>query len=93
MAPAAILAFAFMPVVLLVALFGWFAGMVVSKRSRAPVRIALVAAVLTAWAAWIFGVEDAWGVPLGGESLVAVVVVVGLVLARAHVDRSRAAAQ
>lgn len=85
-APAAFLAFAFTPVVLFAALGGWFAAMVVSKRKALPLRVALAVAVLAAWASWIFGFGDAWGVPLGAEAMLAVTTAVGLIVARGHAD-------
>jgi hypothetical protein len=90
-ATAGIVAFILMPVVLIASLAAWFAAMLVTKRSQVPLRAALGVAVLTAWVWWIFGFGDAWGVPLGAEAMVAVVVAVGIVLARMRTDGRRLA--
>jgi glycerol-3-phosphate acyltransferase PlsY len=89
LAPAAFVAFAFVPLVLFAGLGGWFAAMVVSKHSQSPTRLALLVAVLASWIAWTFGVSDGWGVPLGAEATLAVTTTAGLVLARAHVEGRR----
>lgn len=90
LAPAAIIAFAFVPVVLLAALGGWFAGVLVADRSRTRLRLALLVAVLAAWLSWILGFGDAWGVPLGGEALLAVTTTAALLLAKARADQQPA---
>lgn len=90
LAPAVIVAFAYLPLVLLGALAGWFTGMVVSKRSTVPVRAGLAAAVAVAWFGWIFELGDLWGAGLGPEATFATIVTVGMLLARARIDARRA---
>jgi glycerol-3-phosphate acyltransferase PlsY len=93
LAPAATVAFVYLPFVLLAGIAGWSAGMLVSKRSHVPVHAGLATAVLTAWAGWIFSFGDAWGVALGGQALLATAVTVAVLVARGQLEGRRADAR
>jgi glycerol-3-phosphate acyltransferase PlsY len=92
--PAAlIVAFVYLPILLIAACGAWFAGMLVSKRKDVPTRAALVAAPVAAWIGWAFEVDDLWGLTFGAETTLATVVAVGLILARMRADARQAGAQ
>jgi len=86
---AAIVAFVYLPVVLIAGAAGWFTGMLFSKKPRAPLYSALAAAVSVAWLSWITTWSDAWGVVLGPESTVVTVVAAGIIVARNQADSAR----
>lgn len=93
-APAAIVAFVYLPVVLVAAAAAWFTAMYFSKQPRLPVHAAMAAALLVSWLAWVTGWGQSvggggWGVVMGPESTLVVAAAAGIVVARAQADASR----
>jgi glycerol-3-phosphate acyltransferase PlsY len=87
--PAAlVVGFVYVPVVLMAGGVGFFAATLIWKQPRRSAGAAIGVAVAVAWTGWVLEWQDAWGLPLGPETTLGVVVAAGLIATSAFGHRS-----